>query len=367
MEPAKEYHINNSTIRIFFGDILDSQAEVIVSSADSDISMSGGISKTINDKEGTGAIGIDVRKSVPAEIGNVIVSTAGTLPQRNIFHVITIDYNSYGQSKFSDDLPKDEIHKRIIGHSIDKCFLLLHALDLKSIAFPSIGAGVAGFPFNTVAETMAEAIAHNLEKTNKSFFVELYLHDRFNKMVQWDFLPMFEQFCAQEAIAMLHNEQAEKRLNIEYTNDQDQPNLTPEIENDVFISYSREDSELVKSIYEWLKKSEYTFWMDVDGMYSGESFKKVIINAIKHSKVLLFMSSEKSNESHNVISEVSHACKFGKKIIPVRLDMSPYDPEISYDILNYHYVDYDKSRIEISNKEILKTIVTTLAMIDRNR
>lgn len=47
MEQGKEYHINNSTIKIIFGDILDSQAEVIVSSGGSMISMRGGISRTI--------------------------------------------------------------------------------------------------------------------------------------------------------------------------------------------------------------------------------------------------------------------------------------------------------------------------------
>lgn len=33
MEQSKEYHINNSTIKIIFGNILDSIAEVIVNSA----------------------------------------------------------------------------------------------------------------------------------------------------------------------------------------------------------------------------------------------------------------------------------------------------------------------------------------------
>lgn len=33
MAPSKEYHINNSTIRIIFGNILDSKAEVIANSS----------------------------------------------------------------------------------------------------------------------------------------------------------------------------------------------------------------------------------------------------------------------------------------------------------------------------------------------
>ena len=41
MEQSKEYRINNSTIKIVFGNILDSQAEVIVSSDDCNITMGG--------------------------------------------------------------------------------------------------------------------------------------------------------------------------------------------------------------------------------------------------------------------------------------------------------------------------------------
>lgn len=85
MEQSKEYNINNSTIKIIFGNILDSQTEVIVSSDDLHITMGGGVSRAIRQKEGTSAIGLDVQKKVPADIGDVVVSTAGTLPQKTYF------------------------------------------------------------------------------------------------------------------------------------------------------------------------------------------------------------------------------------------------------------------------------------------
>ena len=131
----------------------------------------------------------------------------------------------------------------------------------------------------------------------------------------------------------------------------------------MFISYSRTDSEVVKQIYGWLEKAGYNCWLDVDGMFSGVSYKKVIVDAIKRSKILLFMSSKNSNRSRNVVSEVSIAVEYGKKIMPVRLDMSPYSESIEYDIINYDYVIYDKSRKEDSFNELLKKIVSTLKMI----
>jgi len=363
MEQGKEYHINNSTITIKFGNILDSQAEVIVSSDDCNITMGGGVSWAIKQQEGTNAIRIDVKKKIPADIGDVIVSTAGTLPQKNIFHIITIGYNKLSQSNTPEEISKDDIHQYIIGHSIDKCFLLLHAMDMTSIAFPQIGAGVAGIPFKKVAEVMAEAIGRNLRKTNKSFNVEIYLYDRFEKMEPWDFLPMFEQFSAQEAISRILSEQASDRL---FTDDaiiQRPLDVSPDLEKDIFISYSRKDAEIVKAIYEWLERAGYKCWLDVDGMFSGVSYKKVIVDAIKRSKVLLFMSSENSNKSRNVVSEVSVAVEYSKKIIPVRLDMSPYSESIEYDIINHDYVVYDRSRMEESNRDMLRKIVSTLEMV----
>lgn len=98
-------------------------------------------------------------------------------------------------------------------------------------------------------------------------------------------------------------------------------------------------------------------------MFSGVSYKKVIVDAIKRSKVLLFMSSENSNKSRNVVSEVSVAVEYGKKIIPVRLDMFSYSESIEYDIINHDYVVYDRSRTEESNREMLKKIVSTLEMV----
>jgi hypothetical protein len=236
-------------------------------------------------------------------------------------------------------------------------------MDMTSIAFPQIGAGVAGIPFKKVAEVMADAIGRNLRKTNKSFNVEIYLYDRFEKMSQWDFLSMFEQFSAQEAIARLLSEQANDRLFADDASGQPSTGSPPAMDKDIFISYSRKDAEIVKAIYEWLERAGYKCWLDVDGMFSGVSYMKVIVDAIKRSKVLLFMSSENSNKSRNVVSEVSIAVEYGKKIIPVRLDLSPYSESIEYDIINHDYVVYDKSRIEVSNREMMKKIVSTMEVI----
>ena len=361
MEHGKEYHINNSTIKIIFGNILDSKAEVIVNSSGAGMTMSGGLTKMIREAGGE-VIREDAKTKLPVTLGDAVVTTAGRLRQKYVFHCITLD-RSDDHSNTPEGISEDDIHQYIISHSIDKCFQLLQAMELTSIAFPAIGAGAAGIPFDKVSRVMSDSIARNLRKTNKAIGIEIYLYDRFDVMKQWDFLPMFEQFSAQEALSNLLKEQSNDQLIADEDNGKNTNDALPAIDKDVFFSYSRKDKDTVKPIYEWLEKAGVKCWLDMDGMYSGVSFKKVIVDAIKQSKVLLFMSSENSNKSRNVVSEVSIAVEYGKKIMPIRLDMAPYSESIEYDIINHDFVIYDKTRSDVSFNELLKKIVSTLKMV----
>lgn len=89
---TRKYHYNNSTMTIVFGNILDSKAEVIVSSDDTGISMAGGISGAIR-KAGGDIIREDAQKKLPAQVGDVIVSTSGSLAhQKYVFHCLSLNF-----------------------------------------------------------------------------------------------------------------------------------------------------------------------------------------------------------------------------------------------------------------------------------
>ena len=48
--------------------------------------------------------------------------------------------------------------------------------------------------------------------------------------------------------------------------------------------------------------------------------------------------------------------KYGKKIIPVKLDEVPYTPSIEYDIVNIDFVNYYNSDRDSAKNAILKKI-----------
>lgn len=357
----REYKINNSTITIKIGSIIESKAEVIVSSDDYMLSMGGGVSATIRNAAGEDIL-IDARKKIPAILGDIVVTTAGDLSQKFIFHAITIDGNSL--RKFTgSQLQKEELQQSIIFGTIKKAFRLMAALDLDTIAFPAIGAGVACIPYVKVAQCMGEAFAEILTKTNRTYKIELYLYDRFNHMSQWDFLPFFESLAQAKQYSII------KLSTAFISDDEDSMDITINKPNlnqaaDVFISYSRKDIAEVKGICDLLNEMGVSYWIDVNGEYSGKNFKEVIVKAIDEAKLVLFVSSKNSNDSINVAKEINIADSKNKKILPIKLDETPYAPQIAYDMVNIDYVEYHKEHVNTTEK-LRRAIASNLFIIEK--
>lgn len=359
----KIYTINNATITIKFGNIIDSNAEVIVSSDDSTLNMGGGISKAIREAAGW-TIVTDAQKKAPAKIGDVVVTHAGNMRQKFIFHIITINKNWHHES-FESTNNIDDIQQYIINHAIKKIFRLMAAMELKSIAFPAIGAGAAMIPYPKVSKCMAQAFAEALSITNKPYNIELYLYDRFGKMELWDFIPFFEAFAAVE------QQNTEINKSIKYNIETDYSNVVIKQVNEessknakIFICYSRKDQSEIKGICDLLNQMDIPYWIDIDGSYSGENFKEIIVETLEKVDLVLFISSEQSNKSNNVAKEINIADKLNKTIIPIRLDNYPYASRIEYDLIGIDYIDYI-DRNPIALEKLRKSILGRLVMAQK--
>lgn len=185
---TRSYQFGKSRLTIEFGDITSAKTQVIVSSDDYYITMGGGVSASIL-RAGGQEIMIDAAKKVPAKLGEVVVTTAGRLQAQYVFHAITIE-----QHADRDRTSARQVVRDVVG----RCFDLLGALGLESIAFPSIGAGVAGFPYDVVAAEMAHVVAARLTRTDRPIDVTLFLFDRFGRMQDIDFIRFFEEFARRE-------------------------------------------------------------------------------------------------------------------------------------------------------------------------
>ena len=123
--------------------------------------------------------------------------------------------------------------------------------------------------------------------------------------------------------------------------------------NDIFISYSRYDSDKVNELVTLLEQEGYSIWIDRDGIESGDDFKRVILKAIKESKVVLFFSSEHSNVSDWTAKEIGVAVKYKKHIIPILLDDSNFNETVEFDLINFDFVDYSKASTQVLMREKL--------------
>ncbi len=372
MKEPRVYRFNNSRLKVIFGDILNSKAEVIVSSDDTGVSMAGGVSRVIREAGGD-IIREDALKKLPAQVGDVVVSTAGNLEhQKFVFHCLTLDYErkfEVFEGKLSNS---EEMNNYIIQHSVDKCFRLMQALDLHSIAFPCIGVGLAHIPLKQLAVNLADVISSNLFRTQKPYEIELYLyestgydHNR-QKLSEMDYIDMFENFAIKAALYQ-HELEKESKISAKSSDAHHKPVAIDipkreEMCHKVFISYSRKDVEAVNAIREVLEQNGISYWIDKEGIFSGENYKEVIVDAIETAKAVLFVSSVHSNASINVIRELGYAVKQRRTIIPIMLDDTPYAKSVRLDISDIHQIEFKDD--EYSGKEIVTSILYVLGLAE---
>ena len=180
----RTYKFGSSQLTLEFGDITTSKAQALVSSDDYYLTMGGGVSAAIREAGGN-AIVQDASKKVPATLGDVVVTTAGTLPADYIFHAVTIGPGAEAMSA-----------EAVINQTTRRCLNLLDSLNLNSIAFPAIGAGAAGFSYEDAAIQMAEVIAEYLKSCKRPLDITIYLFDRFGQKSPIEFVQFFEEFRA---------------------------------------------------------------------------------------------------------------------------------------------------------------------------
>lgn len=361
---SKTYKINNSTVRLMFGDLLSSKADVVVISGSVGLPMQGGLPEYVREMAGD-TILVDAAKHPNAKLGDVIVTSAGSLTNKYLYQAVTV-------TKYEKVLPhlsteeNPHVYEYIIGHAISKSLRLLSAMELSSIAFPCLGLGMANMPLEVVAKITAKNICRFLQRTNKVINIEIYIRDTYDVYKRFDYLPFFEWMAAYAHASKKdlerETEEVEAKNSVTF-DDVEIQDLTGKDEprHKIFISYSRKDSEKARGICGMLNDMNIPYWIDMNGVFSGANFKEVIVNAISSSEIVLFLSSKNSNCSLNVAKEISIADKCGKVIIPVRLDGSSLNPKIEYDLVGIDYVDL--FTFEQNNVEKLKNaILGQLAM-----
>ena len=131
----------------------------------------------------------------------------------------------------------------------------------------------------------------------------------------------------------------------------------------VFISYAKKDyiaadgsvvpGNCVDSILAAFRQEGISYWLDREQLAGGDTYAARISRNIRECDVFLFLSTEAANASEWTLREISTAAQLGKRIIPVRLDNSPYDDAVSLYLSSVQYVDW----MELGREAALERIV----------
>ncbi len=92
---------------------------------------------------------------------------------------------------------------------------------------------------------------------------------------------------------------------------------------DVFLSYSRTDTERVAPLRDELRRMGYRVFFDVQSIDPGEQWKRRLERSISASRTLVLCWSENTRGSDYITFEYSRAEALRKPILPWLLDQTP--------------------------------------------
>ncbi len=121
----------------------------------------------------------------------------------------------------------------------------------------------------------------------------------------------------------------------------------------VFISHSSEDFNFAKSLCDSLENQDISCWIAPRDIPYGEWSEKITI-AIENSKIMVFIFSENSNKSKQVLREIKLAIENNVVIIPVRISSEEYNPSLKYFLALYQWDDVDSNDFRSMNKVVKK-------------
>jgi O-acetyl-ADP-ribose deacetylase (regulator of RNase III) len=141
--------IGNAVLEAVQGDISTAQVDAVVNAANNHLWMGAGVAGALKR-----AGGIEIEREAvaqgPIQIGEAVVTGAGSLPAQYVIHAAVM-----GQ-----DL---RTNRAFISAATRNALIRAQELGIRSIAFPALGTGVGGFPPESAADAMVSECAWFIE------------------------------------------------------------------------------------------------------------------------------------------------------------------------------------------------------------
>jgi WD40 repeat protein len=129
---------------------------------------------------------------------------------------------------------------------------------------------------------------------------------------------------------------------------------------DVFLSYSRQDSEFARRLAASVSERGKEVWLDTEGIADGEVFPEAIKRAIEGSDAFLFVITPSSVKSSYCEHEVEYARAMQKRIVPVLRDPVP-DSDLPPEIRDRNWIPFvEDAEFDLSLNRLVGALDTDL-------
>lgn len=145
---------NNKLLKLKVGDITREPADAIVNAANSALAGGGGVDGAIHRAGGPSIMReLDqIRaKTGGCPTGSAVVTTAGSLPARFVFHAVGPVYRDGKRGE-----------PELLASCYRTCLKLVEEEGIATIAFPSISTGIYGYPIREAAPIALGEVARHL-------------------------------------------------------------------------------------------------------------------------------------------------------------------------------------------------------------
>jgi O-acetyl-ADP-ribose deacetylase (regulator of RNase III) len=138
-------------IELWNGDICELEVDAIVNASNVSLWMSTGVGGALK-RAGGDAIEFAAIRQGPVEVGDAIVTPAGSLAARYVIHAVSLDRDRRTSAE-------------AIERAVRNVFARARELGVTSLAFPALGTGVGGFPLDDAARVMLAAVHDEVQRS----------------------------------------------------------------------------------------------------------------------------------------------------------------------------------------------------------
>ena len=151
-------------IEIIQGDITEADVEAVVNAANNDLELGGGVAGAIRRKGGP-SIQEECHRIGRIPIGEAAITGGGNLKAKYVIHAASMQLGGRTTPENLEASTRNSLRRA-------------EEKKIKSIAFPAVGTGIAGFDTRRCAEIMLRIVAEHVKSKTSLERVVFVLFDR---------------------------------------------------------------------------------------------------------------------------------------------------------------------------------------------